>query len=752
MWSATQVPHFVRIFMALVTGVPESQDPRHRARRGRRLRRQAAVHARGGDHVPGGAPARQAGRSTPRSRSESMLAGAPRPRPDPAAHAHAPSATARSPASRSSCSPTWAPTSASSTPGMPILGAFMYNAHLQVRRLPVRLHERLHEQDLDGRLPRRRPARGDVRHRADDGRARSRARHRPAGAARAELDQARGVPVHHRRGADLRLRQLRGRHGPGHGALRLRRAARASRPSGASRKDPVQLGIGISTFTEMCGLAPSRVLGALRYVAGGWETRVDPDAADRQGRGRHRHEPARPGPRDGVEPDRRRPARRAFEDVEVLHGDTRVSPEGWTPTARGRSRSAASRIVEGRRQGGREGQGRSRRTCWRRTPTTSSSPAAPSRVRGTDQGVDDPARSRSRCSPRTTCPTASSPALDAEATFDPENFSFPHGTHLCAVEVDTETGQVDDPAVRLPSTTSAGSSTRSSSRARCTAASPRASPRRSTRRRVHDEAGTLTTGDRSPTTRCPAPPTCRRSSPTAPRRRRPTNPLGVKGVGEAGTIASTPAVVNAVVDALRPWGVDDIEMPCTPNGCGGRSTGPAQRRGPAEGTPTEPGGRVATRPSADLEPERRHTAARERSGAVIPAVRLRGAGHESKRRSRAGGAGERGQGAGRRPEPAAGAAAADGRSRAAGRPGRIDGAARRPRRRRRHGDRRHDHARRRRSATPLVAPARAAAAGPRSTVADPQVRHRGTLGGSLAHADPAGDLPARRRWRWTPRS
>jgi carbon-monoxide dehydrogenase large subunit len=43
-----------------------------------------------------------------------------------------------------------------------------------------------------------------------------------------------------------------------------------------------------------------------------------------------------------------------------------------------------------------------------------------------------------------------------------------------------------------------------------------------------------------------------------------TNPLGVKGVGEAGTIASTPAVVNAVVDALRPLGVRDVEMPCTP--------------------------------------------------------------------------------------------------------------------------------------------------------------------------------------------
>jgi carbon-monoxide dehydrogenase large subunit len=43
-----------------------------------------------------------------------------------------------------------------------------------------------------------------------------------------------------------------------------------------------------------------------------------------------------------------------------------------------------------------------------------------------------------------------------------------------------------------------------------------------------------------------------------------TNPLGVKGVGETGTIAATPAVVNAILDAVRPFGVTDIQMPCTP--------------------------------------------------------------------------------------------------------------------------------------------------------------------------------------------
>ena len=44
----------------------------------------------------------------------------------------------------------------------------------------------------------------------------------------------------------------------------------------------------------------------------------------------------------------------------------------------------------------------------------------------------------------------------------------------------------------------------------------------------------------------------------------PTNPMGAKGIGEAGTIASTPAVMNAVIDALSPYGITDIDMPATP--------------------------------------------------------------------------------------------------------------------------------------------------------------------------------------------
>ena len=73
-----------------------------------------------------------------------------------------------------------------------------------------------------------------------------------------------------------------------------------------------------------------------------------------------------------------------------------------------------------------------------------------------------------------------------------------------------------------------------------------------------------------------------------------TNPLGVKGVGEAGTIASTPAVVNAVVDALRQFGVSDVQMPCTPERVWrGDPAGEAVRRG------RRPGGHDRLRRPAD---------------------------------------------------------------------------------------------------------------------------------------------------------
>ena len=159
-------------------------------------------------------------------------------------------------------------------------------------------------------------------------------------------------------------------------------------------------------------------------------------------------------------------------------------------------------------------------------------------------------------------PEGMEPSLDADATYDPVNFSFPHGTHLCAVDVDTETGRVtirkyvcvDDVGNPINPLIVEGQVHGGLAQGIAQALFEEA---------VYDADGNLTTGtfvDYTPPSAADLPSfvTDRTVTPST------DNPLGVKGVGEAGTIASTPAVVNAVVDALRPFGVTDVRMPCTP--------------------------------------------------------------------------------------------------------------------------------------------------------------------------------------------
>src|SRR5438270_9660166 len=153
------------------------------------------------------------------------------------------------------------------------------------------------------------------------------------------------------------------------------------------------------------------------------------------------------------------------------------------------------------------------------------------------------------------------PSLDSDYTFDPENFSFPHGTHLCATEVDTETGQVtirryvcvDDVGTVVNPLIVEGQVHGGLAQGIAQALFEEA---------VYDEGGTLISGTLADyllpsAADLPSYTTDRTETPAT------SNPLGVKGVGEAGTIASTPAVVNAVLDAVRHLGVTDIEMPTT---------------------------------------------------------------------------------------------------------------------------------------------------------------------------------------------
>ena len=325
-------------------------------------------------------------------------------------------------------------------------------------------------------------------------------------------------------------------------------------------KDPVQLGIGISTFTEMCGLAPSRVLGQLDYGAGGWDHagvrmlatgKVEVTVGvSPHGQGHETAFSQIVADRLGV----------PFEDVEILHGDTAISHRGMDTYG---SRSlvvggeavvrAADKVIEKAKP----------IAAHMLEASVDDIEFAGGRlsVRGTDQGVGITEVAMAAFTGHD-LPDGAEPSIDSEATFDPVAFSFPHGTHLCAAEVDTETGEVklrkyvcvDDIGVIINPLIVEGQVHGGLVQGISQALWEEA---------VHDESGTLVSASfvdyLVPTAADTISfQTDHTTSPST------TNSLGTKGVGEAGTIASTPAVVNAVVDAVRPFGVSDIQMPCTP--------------------------------------------------------------------------------------------------------------------------------------------------------------------------------------------
>ena len=328
-----------------------------------------------------------------------------------------------------------------------------------------------------------------------------------------------------------------------------------------ANNDPVQLGIGISTYTEACGLAPSRALGSLNFAAGGWEHAsvrmlatgkvevVTGSSAHGQG-----HETAWSqivADKLGV----------PFEDVRVLHGDTLVAPKGMD-TYGSRSRAVGGIAVVG--------------ACDKvvgkaKVIASALLEAPPEEIEfsaGTFQarGGGGPARTIQEIAFEAftghNLPDGVEPSLDADETFDPVNLSFPHGTHLCAAEVDTETGHVtirsyvavDDTGVLVNPLIVAGQVHGGIAQGIGQALFEEA---------VYDDDGNLLTTTMADyllpsAVDLPSITTDHTQTPAT------SNPLGVKGVGEAGTIASTPAVVNSIVDALRPLGVRDVTMPCTP--------------------------------------------------------------------------------------------------------------------------------------------------------------------------------------------
>ncbi|MEU5320261.1 molybdopterin cofactor-binding domain-containing protein [Streptomyces sp. NPDC021056] len=336
---------------------------------------------------------------------------------------------------------------------------------------------------------------------------------------------------------------------------------RAEQADRNRRGDSVRLGIGVSTYTEMCGLAPSRVLRDLRYAAGGWEAasiRVLPTGKVEVVTGTSPHGQGHVTCWSQIAAD---VLGVPFDDVQVVHGDTRAAPQGMdTYGSRSlvvggtaihhaarkvvdKAREVAAHLLEASEQdleftGGVfsvKGSPDARKTLQELAFETFSSHDLP-------DGME--------------------PTINAGHVTDPDDFSYPHGTHLCAVEVDTETGRthirsyvcVDDVGKVINPMIVEGQVHGGLAQGIAQALYEEA---------VYDDQGNLVSGTMADYLVPSAPDlpefvTDRTETPST------TNPLGVKGVGEAGTIASTPAVVNAIVDALRPLGVTEVRMPCTP--------------------------------------------------------------------------------------------------------------------------------------------------------------------------------------------
>jgi aerobic carbon-monoxide dehydrogenase large subunit len=334
------------------------------------------------------------------------------------------------------------------------------------------------------------------------------------------------------------------------------------REQAALRDQGVFRGIGLSTYTEICGLAPSRITGpgGVGVQAGGWESamvRVHNTGAvtvytgsSGHGQGHETAFAQIAADRLGVDP----------ASVEVIHGDTGTGPEGRNTYG---SRSLAV---------GGEAIAKSANKVAEKAKAivAHTLEAAPEDIEIADgkfsiKGSPDKGMTLAEVAGAAylnLIPDGMEPGLEEVTFYDPENFVFPFGAHAAIVDVDGETGKVK--LSRYVAVDDCGNAINPLLIDGQVHGGIVHAVGQALYERVHyNEDGQLVTGtfvDYALPTAAELPTfeTDRTVTPS------PVNSLGAKGVGEAGTIAASAAVTNAVIDALRPLGVDYINMPLSP--------------------------------------------------------------------------------------------------------------------------------------------------------------------------------------------
>jgi carbon-monoxide dehydrogenase large subunit len=321
------------------------------------------------------------------------------------------------------------------------------------------------------------------------------------------------------------------------------------------------LGIGFSSFIEACGLAPSAVVGSLGAQAGQWESaqvRVHPtgtvtvySGSSAHGQGHETTFAQVVADKLGID----------IANVEVVHGDTGQVQYGWGTYG---SRSAAvggsaiSKAVDKVIEKGRKIAAHLLEAAEEDVVFDNGNYFV--------RGAPDRAKSWGDIALMAhlahNYPAGLEPGLAETAFYDPSNFTFPFGTHIAVVEVDSDTGQVD--LKRYLSVDDVGNVINPLIvEGQVHGGIAQGIGQALFEEAVYDDTGQLLSAELldyavPKAHKLVSFETQRTVTPC------PHNPMGVKGVGEAGTIASPATVVNAVMDALKPHGVKHIDMPLRP--------------------------------------------------------------------------------------------------------------------------------------------------------------------------------------------
>ncbi|HEX3977055.1 MAG TPA: xanthine dehydrogenase family protein molybdopterin-binding subunit [Solirubrobacteraceae bacterium] len=330
----------------------------------------------------------------------------------------------------------------------------------------------------------------------------------------------------------------------------------------ALRSEGVYRGIGFCTWTEICGLAPSRITGpnGVGVQAGLWESamiRVHNTGAvtvytgtSPHGQGLETAMAQIVADKLGVDPS----------VVEVIHGDTSMGPEGRN-TYGSRSLATGGEAVA---------KATDKVVAKAKAIVAAELEAAPEDIEVADgkfsvRGSPDKGLALADVAGIAyigAVPEGMEPGLEETTFYDPENFVFPFGAHACIVDVDPETGKVT--VIRYVAVDDCGRAINPMLiEGQIHGGVVYGIGQALYERVYYDHDGQLNTGTfvnyAIPTAaEMPSFETDRTETPS------PVNSLGAKGVGEAGTIAASAAVTNAVIDAVRPLGVDYMNMPLSP--------------------------------------------------------------------------------------------------------------------------------------------------------------------------------------------